>query len=265
MLLDLIYREPPCGEPDSRPWFVSRVHYMYFALISFSTSGIIMIVISIICSFQHKRLSFFRKRSGEEEPRHACEHEEQEALTRLTYWGVWRRHRHSEHSSIQLVGVTAIDGKSDEAKMDDLTDTSCTRMKLAELQARSSSLQACENIAAQDCKQEKELMTTVEANHIGDKVVVARGATDSGAKPSANHRHITFETCPSVPEAFSAANASGGDTKNFLFNGKFQPELSQEESDSWTPVGAMAETWRRIVNGALKTGGVSFSNPLEGK
>jgi len=46
MVLDFVYPEPGCGEVDLRPLIVSRVHYMYFALLLFMLTGIIVVLVS---------------------------------------------------------------------------------------------------------------------------------------------------------------------------------------------------------------------------
>lgn len=46
MILDFAYQEPECGSPDERPAIVSRLHYMYFAMLLFLLTGLIDIVIS---------------------------------------------------------------------------------------------------------------------------------------------------------------------------------------------------------------------------
>jgi len=46
MLLDFLYPEPGCGEVDYRPVVVSRVHYMYFALILFVITAVIVVIVS---------------------------------------------------------------------------------------------------------------------------------------------------------------------------------------------------------------------------
>ena len=46
MSLDFVYPEPSCGEVDHRPMIVSRIHYMYFALLQFVLTGINVVVIS---------------------------------------------------------------------------------------------------------------------------------------------------------------------------------------------------------------------------
>ena len=48
MILDFVYREPECGEPDTRPFLIANIHYMYFATILFWVTAITMIVISLI-------------------------------------------------------------------------------------------------------------------------------------------------------------------------------------------------------------------------
>ena len=46
MTLDFIYTEPRCGEVDMRPRIL-HLHYMYFALLLFALTGMIMVVVSL--------------------------------------------------------------------------------------------------------------------------------------------------------------------------------------------------------------------------
>ncbi|KAJ7389861.1 Sodium/myo-inositol cotransporter [Desmophyllum pertusum] len=47
MILDFTYLAPRCGEEDTRPSIVAKVHYMYFALILFWITFITIVVISL--------------------------------------------------------------------------------------------------------------------------------------------------------------------------------------------------------------------------
>lgn len=47
MILDVVYKEPECGEPDYRPFIVRNVHYMYMAMILFSVTSLVAVVISL--------------------------------------------------------------------------------------------------------------------------------------------------------------------------------------------------------------------------
>lgn len=47
MILDFSYKEPRCGEEDMRPSIVSKLHYMYFAMLLFWITGISVVVISL--------------------------------------------------------------------------------------------------------------------------------------------------------------------------------------------------------------------------
>lgn len=66
LILTIIYHEPICGEYDHRPWFIKNIHYMYFALFSFITCGIIVCLLSL----NEKQLT-------------------NEQLQHLTYWTAW--------------------------------------------------------------------------------------------------------------------------------------------------------------------------------
>lgn len=47
MILDFTHLEPRCGEEDTRPSIITKVHYMYFALILFWITVITIVVISL--------------------------------------------------------------------------------------------------------------------------------------------------------------------------------------------------------------------------
>jgi len=47
MVLDFTYREPLCMEPDTRPFLVSGLHYMYFAAGLFLASGLVGVLVSL--------------------------------------------------------------------------------------------------------------------------------------------------------------------------------------------------------------------------
>ncbi|XP_018649694.1 inositol transporter [Schistosoma mansoni] len=47
LILTIIYHEPVCGEEDNRPWIIKDIHYMYFALFSFITCGLIVCLLSL--------------------------------------------------------------------------------------------------------------------------------------------------------------------------------------------------------------------------
>lgn len=48
MILDFVYPEVGCGEEDTRPLLVAKIHYMYFATILFWLTIIVMIIVSLI-------------------------------------------------------------------------------------------------------------------------------------------------------------------------------------------------------------------------
>ena len=47
MIIDFCYPEPECGVPDNRPAIVTKFHYMYFAMMLFFVTAIVMIVVSL--------------------------------------------------------------------------------------------------------------------------------------------------------------------------------------------------------------------------
>lgn len=46
MVMDFSYQAPRCGEVDQRPGVIANVHYMYFAMILFWITSLIVIIIS---------------------------------------------------------------------------------------------------------------------------------------------------------------------------------------------------------------------------
>ncbi|KAG9348797.1 hypothetical protein JZ751_029114 [Albula glossodonta] len=47
LILAFIYREPPCDQPDDRPFFITGIHYMYVAAGLFWISGLVAVVVSL--------------------------------------------------------------------------------------------------------------------------------------------------------------------------------------------------------------------------
>lgn len=47
MIIDFTYSSPLCIEEDTRPWIVSKVHYMYFAAFSFWITGLAAWVVTM--------------------------------------------------------------------------------------------------------------------------------------------------------------------------------------------------------------------------
>ncbi|KAG1961322.1 sodium/myo-inositol cotransporter [Pimephales promelas] len=50
LLLGFVYREPRCDQPDERPAFITRVHYMYIAAGLFWISGLVAVAVSLCTS-----------------------------------------------------------------------------------------------------------------------------------------------------------------------------------------------------------------------
>ena len=48
MIVDFCYPEPVCGDDDHRPAIVKDFHYMYFAMMLFWLTGIVMIIVSLL-------------------------------------------------------------------------------------------------------------------------------------------------------------------------------------------------------------------------
>lgn len=68
MILSFIYADPICGEPDTRPWIVAKVHYMYFAMFSFFSTGLVMCLVSLAShppsEEQIRGLTFWTRNEG---------------------------------------------------------------------------------------------------------------------------------------------------------------------------------------------------------
>lgn len=47
LILAFIYREPPCDQPDERPFFITHIHYMYVAAVLFWLTGLVAVVVSL--------------------------------------------------------------------------------------------------------------------------------------------------------------------------------------------------------------------------
>ncbi|XP_053208659.1 sodium/myo-inositol cotransporter-like isoform X2 [Panonychus citri] len=95
-VLDIVYREPACGEPDIRPFLVKNIHYMYFASILAITSVICAVIISLIT----KPAEDFR-------------------LIRTTYWSRFDETiRDDEMKSVPLktIKLTDLDWRVDDGK-----------------------------------------------------------------------------------------------------------------------------------------------------
>lgn len=50
LILAFVYRQPRCDQPDDRPAFIVKVHYMYFAAGLFWISGLVAVVVSLCTS-----------------------------------------------------------------------------------------------------------------------------------------------------------------------------------------------------------------------
>ncbi|XP_027863798.1 sodium/myo-inositol cotransporter-like [Xiphophorus couchianus] len=56
LLLAVVYREPYCGQPDERPFFIKQIHFMYVAAILFWVSAITTVVVSLYTPPPEKQL-----------------------------------------------------------------------------------------------------------------------------------------------------------------------------------------------------------------
>lgn len=48
MVLDFIYMQPRCNEPDNRPAVVKYVHYLYFSIILSLVTLVVVVVVSLL-------------------------------------------------------------------------------------------------------------------------------------------------------------------------------------------------------------------------
>ena len=48
MVLDFAYPVPDCGEPDTRPDFVSKLHYTYFGQMLLAITSLAIVIISLL-------------------------------------------------------------------------------------------------------------------------------------------------------------------------------------------------------------------------
>ncbi|XP_004082010.1 sodium/myo-inositol cotransporter [Oryzias latipes] len=48
LILAFVYRQPRCDQPDDRPFFITHIHYMYFAAGLFWISGLVAVVVSLL-------------------------------------------------------------------------------------------------------------------------------------------------------------------------------------------------------------------------
>ncbi|CAH8523474.1 unnamed protein product [Schistosoma bovis] len=84
MILTFVYTDPICGEDDTRPWIIKNIHYMYFAMFSFGSTIILVVIVSFFSS--SPILS---------------------QLHRLTYWTAWDSSKEDfddqmNHSSLSI-------------------------------------------------------------------------------------------------------------------------------------------------------------------
>merc|ERR1712142_769324 len=72
MVLDFSFTAPLCMEEDTRPWIVTKFHYMYFAAFSFWMTGLSAFVVSLCYpadpSFRLIRTTIRSKHSREQRP-----------------------------------------------------------------------------------------------------------------------------------------------------------------------------------------------------
>ena len=47
MIMDFAMPSPACGEPDGRPFILSKVHYLYFAMILMAVTIVITVLVSL--------------------------------------------------------------------------------------------------------------------------------------------------------------------------------------------------------------------------
>ncbi|CAL1594475.1 unnamed protein product [Knipowitschia caucasica] len=91
MAVDFSFPVPACGEVDTRPAVLSQVHYLYFSLILFALSALVICVVSL---------------ATPPLPPHC--------LHRLTWWS-----RHSQEPCVNLPGVGASKPQQDRPQAPD--------------------------------------------------------------------------------------------------------------------------------------------------
>uniref|UniRef100_A0A094ZGP8 Sodium/myo-inositol cotransporter n=1 Tax=Schistosoma haematobium TaxID=6185 RepID=A0A094ZGP8_SCHHA len=109
MILTFVYTDPICGEDDTRPWIIKNIHYMYFAMFSFGSTIILVVIVSFFSS--SPILS---------------------QLHRLTYWTAWDSSKEDfddqmNHSSLSINSQLHIDNnvitvQETESKSDYLSE-----------------------------------------------------------------------------------------------------------------------------------------------
>lgn len=128
MLLDFIYVEPLCGQIDTRPAIVAKVHYMYFAMMLFGTTCITMVVISLLT-----------KPPADDQ------------LIRTTYWTRFEELRkHSPQNTIlkEEVQLQALYSKRTDA--DASTAIGCEEVKLTKVRDKQKGQGDCSSIPHYD-------------------------------------------------------------------------------------------------------------------
>jgi hypothetical protein len=48
MVLDFMYPSPGCGQPDTRPAIVAKVHFTYFAALLLFLTALVVVIISLL-------------------------------------------------------------------------------------------------------------------------------------------------------------------------------------------------------------------------
>ncbi|XP_068575432.1 sodium/myo-inositol cotransporter-like [Cebidichthys violaceus] len=107
LILALVYRKPPCDQPDERPSFIKDVHFMYVAAILFWASALVTVVVSLCTPPPRK-----------------------EQIRSTTLWGLNKRKglKHDDHKKAQPSNNHAIEANDIETHLPIHSPTSDLKM-----------------------------------------------------------------------------------------------------------------------------------------
>lgn len=98
LVLALVYREPHCDQPDTRPSFIKDVHFMYVAAILFWVSALVTVVVSLCTPPPTK-----------------------EQIGTTTFWGLKKKKAEGDVSILQPLNLNG-NSELDKAKREDHTN-----------------------------------------------------------------------------------------------------------------------------------------------
>ncbi|CAH8489805.1 unnamed protein product [Schistosoma turkestanicum] len=113
MILTFVYTDPICGEVDTRPWIITKIHYMYFAVFSFTTTMILVVIISLCCG--------------------ALPTPDQ--LYRLTYWTAWDSNEENCNNQMRDLSISSNSQLQMNKKISPIPDSELKSVHLSELEA----------------------------------------------------------------------------------------------------------------------------------